>query len=110
MQTPAKDAPLRADQFDRYRRHLSLPELGLEGQRRLAAGRPAGNRGDEVVDQQADIVFTLSQRGYQYRHDAQAVVKILAKSSGIHLMQQVFVGGADDAYVHLGGTLVTYPL
>ena len=27
--------PLTADQFDRYRRHLSLPQLGLEGQRRL---------------------------------------------------------------------------
>ncbi len=28
-------APLRPDQFDRYRRHLTLPELGLEGQERL---------------------------------------------------------------------------
>jgi adenylyltransferase/sulfurtransferase len=27
--------PLRPDQFDRYRRHLSLPEMGLEGQQRL---------------------------------------------------------------------------
>ena len=26
---------LRPEQFDRYRRHLSLPELGVEGQRRL---------------------------------------------------------------------------
>ena len=26
---------LRPDQFDRYRRHLSLPEFGVEGQRRL---------------------------------------------------------------------------
>jgi adenylyltransferase/sulfurtransferase len=29
------DTPLRADQFDRYRRHLTLPEIGLEGQQRL---------------------------------------------------------------------------
>jgi len=29
------EAPLRPDQFDRYRRHLTLPEIGLEGQRRL---------------------------------------------------------------------------
>jgi adenylyltransferase/sulfurtransferase len=28
-------ASLRPDQFDRYRRHLSLPEMGLEGQSRL---------------------------------------------------------------------------
>jgi molybdopterin/thiamine biosynthesis adenylyltransferase/rhodanese-related sulfurtransferase len=27
--------PLRPDQFDRYRRHLSLPEFGLDGQRKL---------------------------------------------------------------------------
>lgn len=29
------DTPLRPDQFDRYRRHLTLPELGLEGQKTL---------------------------------------------------------------------------
>jgi sulfur-carrier protein adenylyltransferase/sulfurtransferase len=34
-----QDAPLRADQFDRYRRHLSLPEFGLEGQKRLLESR-----------------------------------------------------------------------
>jgi adenylyltransferase/sulfurtransferase len=31
-------APLRPDQFDRYRRHLTLPEIGLEGQQALLAG------------------------------------------------------------------------
>ena len=30
-------APLRPDQFERYRRHLSLPELGYQGQARLLA-------------------------------------------------------------------------
>jgi adenylyltransferase/sulfurtransferase len=30
---------LRPDQFDRYRRHLSLPELGLEGQQKILASR-----------------------------------------------------------------------
>jgi adenylyltransferase/sulfurtransferase len=29
---------LRPEQFERYRRHLSLPEFGVEGQRRLMAG------------------------------------------------------------------------
>jgi len=32
-------APLRADQFERYRRHLTLPELGLAGQQRLLQSR-----------------------------------------------------------------------
>jgi len=31
----APKPPLRPDQFDRYRRHLSLPELGVEGQTKL---------------------------------------------------------------------------
>lgn len=31
----ASRPPLRPDQYDRYRRHLSLPELGLAGQTRL---------------------------------------------------------------------------
>jgi molybdopterin/thiamine biosynthesis adenylyltransferase/rhodanese-related sulfurtransferase len=31
--------PLRPDQFDRYRRHLSLPEVGVEGQTRLLESR-----------------------------------------------------------------------
>src|SRR5262245_12979523 len=31
--------PLRPDQFERYRRHLTLPEIGIEGQRRLLQGR-----------------------------------------------------------------------
>lgn len=33
------DAPLTPDQYDRYRRHLVLPEVGLEGQRALLDGR-----------------------------------------------------------------------
>ncbi len=35
----SEQAPLRADQFDRYRRHLTLPEIGLDGQRRLLESR-----------------------------------------------------------------------
>ena len=31
--------PLTPDQFDRYRRHLSLPELGVEGQQALLTAR-----------------------------------------------------------------------
>ena len=31
--------PLRPDQYERYRRHLTLPEIGLEGQRALLAAR-----------------------------------------------------------------------
>jgi len=36
---PVARPPLTPDQFARYRRHLSLPELGVEGQQRLLEGR-----------------------------------------------------------------------
>ena len=35
----AAPPPLRPEQFERYRRHLTLPELGVEGQRRLLDAR-----------------------------------------------------------------------
>ena len=35
---PQETPPLRPDQFDRYRRHLSLPDFGLAGQQRLLTG------------------------------------------------------------------------
>jgi adenylyltransferase/sulfurtransferase len=35
----ATPPPLTPEQFERYRRHLTLPELGVEGQRRLLASR-----------------------------------------------------------------------
>jgi adenylyltransferase/sulfurtransferase len=34
----SESPPLTAEQYARYRRHLTLPELGLEGQQRLLAG------------------------------------------------------------------------
>ncbi len=33
------DAPLRPEQYERYKRHLALPELGLEGQQALLSAR-----------------------------------------------------------------------
>jgi molybdopterin/thiamine biosynthesis adenylyltransferase/rhodanese-related sulfurtransferase len=33
------EPPLAPDQYDRYRRHLSLPEFGIDGQRKLLASR-----------------------------------------------------------------------
>ena len=37
MNVATSPVKLRADQFDRYRRHLTLPELGVEGQTKLLA-------------------------------------------------------------------------
>ena len=35
---PASSPPLRPEQFERYRRHLNLPEFGVAGQRKLLEG------------------------------------------------------------------------
>ena len=37
--SPAREAPLSPSELQRYARHLTLPEVGVEGQKRLAAGR-----------------------------------------------------------------------
>ncbi|MFI5329021.1 MAG: HesA/MoeB/ThiF family protein, partial [Candidatus Rokuibacteriota bacterium] len=34
-----REPPLRQDQFERYKRHLTLPEFGLEGQQKLLDAR-----------------------------------------------------------------------
>src|SRR5262245_52823577 len=39
MRVEADSPPLTPGQFERYRRHLTLPEMGVEGQRRLLEGR-----------------------------------------------------------------------
>jgi adenylyltransferase/sulfurtransferase len=39
MAPSAGAPPLRPEQYDRYRRHLILPEIGLEGQRALLDAR-----------------------------------------------------------------------
>jgi adenylyltransferase/sulfurtransferase len=39
MGTPTDGPPLRPEQYDRYRRHLILPEIGLDGQRALLGAR-----------------------------------------------------------------------
>jgi adenylyltransferase/sulfurtransferase len=36
---PSGAPPLTPEQFERYRRHLTLPQLGLEGQQKLLQGR-----------------------------------------------------------------------
>ncbi len=38
---PRSSPPLHPEQFERYRRHLNLPEVGVEGQRRLLEARIA---------------------------------------------------------------------
>ena len=56
-----------------------------------------------MVDQRRQIVLPLAQRRQRDGEDRQAVIEILAESPGVHLDQQVAVGGGDDADVGAAG-------
>lgn len=106
---PMRGPDLPADFLDRYSRHLRLPEVGLEGQRRLAAARlvlvGAGGLGspaalylaaagighltlidDDVVDRsnlQRQILHTDARVGHPKVESGTAT--LLALNPGIHV-------------------------
>ncbi len=63
--------PLTAAQYDRYRRHLSLPEFGVEGQRRLLESSvlPGFHDLDPILSDPTRplIFYALSLEGRQLR-------------------------------------------
>jgi hypothetical protein len=54
----------------------------------------------EVLDQERDVLPTLSQGGQEDRHDVQTIVEILAEGSFLESRLQVPVGGGDDPDIH----------
>src|SRR6266567_3334798 len=54
----------------------------------------------EVLGQERDVVHPLAQRRHVDRHDAQAVVQILAQRTRRHRVLGVAIGGRDEAHVH----------
>ena len=78
------EPPLRPDQFDRYRRHLSLPEIGLEGQQRLLSGSvllvvgaEAEGVPREVLDR-CDEVVRIPMGGFIASYNLQTAVAAIA--------------------------------
>ena len=56
----------------------------------------------KISDQQADILFALSQRRKPQCQDAQAVIKILPKTSVLHQFFEIPVSSRNDPYVDRG--------
>lgn len=120
--TPALD-PRAADFYERYSRHLLLPEVGVEGQRRLqrarilmigagGLGSPAGYylaaagvghlrvADDDVVDRsnlQRQILHTEERIGQAKVHSAQATLNALNPQTQVEAVQARVTSANIDA-------------
>ena len=56
--------------------------------------------GEEVVDEQGDVVAPLAERGDRDGHDVEPVVEVLAEPALAHGLPEVDVGGGDHAHVY----------
>src|SRR5947199_180246 len=96
--------------------HVSLPfvraeravGVGGEGPRRALQARRG--RGEEVLDQERQVLDPLAQRRQQDRDDVQPVVQVLAEAPRLHFGLEVLVGGGEDADVDLEGAVAAHPL
>src|SRR5882724_10336854 len=82
--------------------------VGGEGPRRALQARRG--RGEEVLDQERQVLDPLAQRRQQDRDDVQPVVQVLAEAPRLHLGLEVLVGGREDAHVDLQGAVAADPL
>ena len=79
-----------------------LQELfGVLGERDAGDGVLVGEVGDELAEEQGDIVLAFAQCGHMDLDAAEAVVEVLAETSLADGVRQVEVGGCDDAHVGL---------
>ena len=60
-----------------------------------------GEAREEMAHQVRDVLRPLAQRRHRDRKDVQAVEQVLAETALLHVVDQVAVGGRDDAHVDL---------
>ena len=83
--------------------HIAGPAVGVEQRERLGAdARHAlallgGEAREEMPRQFGDVLRPLAQRRHRDRKHVQAVEQVLAEAAGLHVGDQVAVGGGDDA-------------
>ena len=79
--------------------------VGLEGPKRVlghlgqGAAEVLGGPLQQVRHQRRDVVSTLAEGGHLDGDHVQAEVQVLAEAPGLHLFEQVSVGGGDDGGV-----------
>ena len=83
---------------------------GVPAQRDVPLAHLHGQRPDERVGQEQNVVPALPQRGQVHVKNAQPVEEVVAEPSGSHLGHQIPVGGSDKADVGLEGRRPSDPL
>ena len=56
-----------------------------------------------MVGEQEHVVIALGERRQAYRRDVQPEIEIFAESFGVDGAAQIFVGGGQDAHIHVDG-------
>ena len=67
-------------------------------------------RASRCARQLGQVLLARAQRRHADRVDRQAVVEVLAEAPGLHLGQQVAVGGGDQAHVGVARAPLAHPL
>src|SRR5216110_2476004 len=96
--------------------HVPLPfvraerSVGVGGEGPRLALETRRGRGEEVLDQERQVLDLLAQPRQHDRDDVQPVVQVLAEAPRLHLGLEVLVGGREDAHVDLQGAVAADPL
>src|SRR5438876_2551035 len=96
--------------------HVPLPfvraecAVGVGGEGPRLALQARRGRGEEVLDQERQVLDPLAQPRQRDRDDVQPVVQVLAEASRLHLGLEVLVGGREDAHVDLERAVAADPL
>ena len=70
---------------------------------------PLGGGGEEVLDEEGDVVGAIFEVGQVELHDGEAVVEVFAEGAAGDLFAEVAVGGGDDADVDRDDLVATDP-
>ncbi|MNJ27603.1 hypothetical protein D3C77_221120 [compost metagenome] len=85
--------------------HVAGPAVGgqvfghVAGKARARALQLAREAGDELLGQGHDVRLALAQGGQRQTQHIEAVVEIFAELAFVHQIQQLLLGGADEAHV-----------
>src|ERR1043166_3365582 len=83
---------------------------GVGRQRLRLAGEPPPGPLQEVIDEQRNVFATVAERRDAELDDAQAIVEVLAKTSGFGRGLEVLVGGGDEPDVDTNRLISPAPL
>ncbi len=95
--------------------HVAGPAIGgqvighVAGKARTRALQLAGKAGDKLLGQRHDVRLALAQGRQTQTQHVEAIVEIFPKLAFMHQIQQLLLGGADEAHIDLHLLLVAHP-